>query len=134
MTHAHEAGGLATMLDELIAQNLARDPSRRRLLRRPFLVVIEVPDAGVRAAIRADGRGGVSVTPGDDPSAAVRVRADGLEVLGLASAPLWAGLPDIRTRDGRAIVLDIASGRIRVQGLFSHLGDVRRLTALLSAR
>jgi hypothetical protein len=134
VTRAHEAGGLATMLEDLIEQNLARDPGRRRLLRRPYRVVIEVPDAGVRAAVRADGRGGFSVTPGDDPSAAVRVRADGFEVLGLASVPLWAGLPDVRTRDGRAIVLALASGRVRVRGLVTHLGDVRRLTALLSAR
>ena len=134
MTGGHEAGGLATMLEQLIAQNLARDPSRRRLLRQPFRVVIEVPDAGVRAAVLADGRGGISVEPGDDPAAAIRVRADGLDVLGLASVPLWAGLPDVRTRDGRGIVLALVSGRIRVQGLMAHLGDIRRLTALLSAR
>jgi hypothetical protein len=129
-----DGDGLAAMLRELLAQNLARDPDRRRLLRRPLRAVIEVPDAGVRASVRADGLGGVAVTAGDDPRAGVRVRAGGMQVLELASVPLWEGLPDIRTREGRAAARDIASGRIRVRGLVRHLGEVRRLSSLLSAR
>jgi len=126
--------GLATMLRELLAQNLARDPDRRRLLRRPLRAVIEVPDAGVRASVQADGLGGVAVTACDDPGAVVRVRGGGMDVLELASVPLRGGLPDVLTREGRAVVRKIASGRIRVRGLLRHLGDVRRLTWLLSAR
>jgi hypothetical protein len=129
-----DGDGLADMLRELLAQNLVRDPDRRRLLRRPLRAVIEVPDAGVRASVHADGLGGVAVTAGDDPGAVVRVRAGGMDVLELASVPLWGGLPDVRTRGGRAAVRAIASGRIRVRGLLRHLGDVRRLTSLLSAR
>jgi hypothetical protein len=129
-----DGNGLAAMLGELLAQNLARDPDRRRLLRRPLRAVIEVPDAGVRASVRADGLGDVAVTAGDDVGAVVRVRAGGMDVLDLAPVPPWGGLPDVRTRDGRAAVRAIASGRIRVRGLLRHLGDVRRLTSLLSAR
>jgi hypothetical protein len=129
-----DGDGLAAMLRELLAQNLARDPDRRRLLRRPLRAVLEVPDAGVRASVHADGLGGVAVRAGDDPGAVVRVRAGGMDVLELASVPLWGGLPDIRTREGRTAVRKIASGRIRVRGLLRHLGDVRRLTSLLSAR
>jgi hypothetical protein len=121
------------MLDDLIAQNLARDPARRRLLDRPLRAVIEVPDAGVRASVRIE-RGAVEVSDGDDPDAAVRVSATGKRVLALASVPLWSGLPDVRSRDGRVVVADLVAGRIRVRGLLRHLGDVRRLTSLLSAR
>jgi hypothetical protein len=122
------------MLEELIEQNLERDPSRRRLLARPLRAVIEVPDARVRAAVLVDGAGTIVVHGGDDPLAPIRVRADGQKVLDLASVPLWAGLPDVRTRDGRAVGRDLLSGAIRVRGLVTHLGDVRRLTMLLSAR
>lgn len=127
-------GGLAGMLAELIDQNLTRDPARRRFLARPLRVVIEVPDARVRASVRADGSGLVEVRPGDDPTATVRVRADGMKMLGLAAVPLWAGLPDVRTADGRVVVRDLASGAIRVRGLFLHLRDIRRLLRVLSAR
>lgn len=139
MTAAHPAGdtaegGLAGMLAELIDQNLARDPARRRFLARPLRAVIEVPDARVRASVRVDRTGLVDVRPGDDPAATVRVRADGMKVLGLAAVPLRFGLPDVRTVDGRAVVRDLASGAIRVRGLLLHLSDIRRLLGLLSAR
>ena len=133
MTGAHGDAGLAAMLDDLIAQNLARDPARRQLLRRPLRAVIEVPDAAVFASLRI-GRGDVVVCDGDDPRAPVRVRADGMRVLALASVPLRSGLPDVVSREGRAVVLDLLTGRIRVRGIVRHLGDVRRLTSLLSAR
>ena len=134
MSAAQPEGGLAAMLEQLVRQNLERDPARRRLLSRPLRAVIEVPDAGVRAWLRIDERRAVGVGHGDDPGALVRVRADGQRVLALASVPLWGGLPDVRTTEGRAILRDLATGAIRVRGLATHLGDVRRLTALLSAR
>lgn len=133
MSGAHADGGLAAMIDELVRQNLERDPGRRRLLARPLRVVVEVPDAGVRASVRTEA-GAVRVDDGDDPHAAVRVRADGRRVLALASVPLWVGLPDVRAAEGRAVVRDLATGAIRVDGLLRHLGQVRRLTQLLSAR
>lgn len=133
MSGVHADGGLGAMLDELVRQNLERDPGRRRLLAGPLRAVVEVPDAGVRASVRTEA-GAVRVDDGDDPLAAVRVRADGRRVLGLASVPLWAGLPDVRTAEGRAVLRDLATGAIRVEGLVRHLGQVRRLTQLLSAR
>lgn len=130
-TEAH--AGLAGMLEELVRQNLERDPARRRLVTRPLRAVIDVSDAGVQATVRvADGS--VRVIPSDDAAAPIRIRAGGKRVLGLASVRLWGGLPDVRTSEGRKVLGDLLTGRIRVKGLVAHLGDVRRLTALLSAR
>ena len=133
MTAVHGRGGLAAMLEDLVRQNLERDPTRRRLLTRTLRVVIEVPDAAVRASIRVAG-GSVRVRDGDDAGAHVRVRARGADVLGLATVPLLAGLPDARSPEGRRVVAAILRGEIRVRGLLRHLGEVRRLTELLSAR
>jgi hypothetical protein len=124
--------GLAGMLDELVRQNLARDPGRRRLL-RPTVAVLEVPDAGVVATVRIDGTG-VRVVDGDDPAARVRVTAAGERLLALAAAPLRFGLPDALDPEGRRVLGDLAAGRIRVRGLVRRLPDVVRLTRLLSAR
>jgi hypothetical protein len=74
------------------------------------------------------------VHDGEDPWAEIVVRADSTGLLGLAAAPLRFGLPDVLTPDGREVVRQLLSREIRVRGLFRHLGTVRRLSILLSAR
>jgi hypothetical protein len=126
-----ERSGLAQILDDLIRQNLGRDPTRRRLL-RASAAVIEVPDASVVVTVRIRPRE-VEVSDGAAP-APVRVRADSDRLLALAAMPLRLGLPDPFSAEGRAVLADLALGRVRVRGLVSHLPTVRRLTMLLSAR
>jgi hypothetical protein len=127
-----EPDGLAALVVGLIEQNLRRDPARGRHLKGEA-VVIEATDAGtaVWLELRADG---VRWRPGSGTAAPVSVRAPSAQLLELSGAPLRFGLPDVLTRDGRRIVGDILRGRIRVRGLVRHLGTVRRLTMLLSAR
>ena len=43
-------------------------------------------------------------------------------------------LTDVTTAAGRDVVRNLLSGRIRVHGMVRHLGTVRRLSMLLSAR
>ena len=62
------------------------------------------------------------------------VSASSTKLLELAGAPLRFGLPDAFNRDGRALIRDLLTRRIRVRGLIRHLGTVRRLNTLLSAR
>lgn len=126
-----EPVGLAQMLADLIGQNLARDPSRRKLL-KPAVVAITATDAEVSVTLRFDGEG-VTIANGSDPQAGVHVRATGGRLFGLAACPLRLGLPDLFSREGRAIVGDLLKGRTRIDGLISHLPAVRRLTMLLSA-
>lgn len=126
-----ERSGLAQILDDLVRQNLRRDPGRRRLL-RASTAVIEVPDVGVVVTVRIRPRG-VDVSDGAAP-APVRVRADSDRLLALAAAPLRLGLPDPISAEGRAVLTDLVLGHVRVRGLLSHLPTVRRLTMLLSAR
>jgi hypothetical protein len=126
-----ERSGLAQMLDDLVRQNLERDPTRRRLL-RPSTAVIEVPDAGVVVTVRIR-PSGVEVSDGAVP-VPVRVRADADRLLALAAVPLRFGLPDPLTAEGRSVIADLAFGRVKVRGLLFRLPTVRRLTMLLSAR
>jgi hypothetical protein len=62
------------------------------------------------------------------------VRAESGGLLELAATPLRFGLPDVFTPDGREVVRQLLTREIRVQGLVRHLGTVRRLSMLLSAR
>jgi hypothetical protein len=119
------------MLDDLLRQNLERDPARRRLL-RASAAVIEVPDAGVVVTVRIR-PGGVEVSDGA-AAVPVRVRAGSDRLLALAASPLRFGLPDPLSAEGRSVIADLAFGRVKVRGLLFRLPTVRRLTMLLSAR
>jgi hypothetical protein len=125
-----EPSGLASMVGELIDQNLARDPERRRLLRRS-VVVLDAPDAEVTVFLRID-PDGVRVGDGDVPDAHLRIRADSERLLHLTTAPLRFGLPDLLAPEGRAIVRDLLPGRLRIRGLLGHPLRLARLTKLLS--
>ena len=125
-----EPSGLASMVAELIEQNLARDPERRRLL-RPSVAVLDAPDAEVNVFLRIDPTG-IRVGDGDVPDAHVRIRSDSGRLLDLTTAPLRFGLPDALTPEGRAIVRDLLARRLRIRGLLRHPLRLARLTELLS--
>lgn len=127
-----EPVGLADLLGRLIEQNLARDPARARLL-RPAVVTIEATDADVGATLRID-RGTVAISMTPRSEAPVRIRAEGHRLFAMVASPVRFGLPDAFTKDGLAILVAIATGRIRVRGLLTRLPAIRRLTMLLSAR
>ena len=124
--------GLVAIVGGLLQQNLERDPARRERLREETSV-LEAPDAAVAVTIRCSPTG-VEVSGGADPEARVVVRAESHRLLELASVPLRLGLPDPLTPQGRAVLVQIARGSVRIRGLVSHLPAVRRLTMLLSAR
>jgi len=125
-----EPSGLAWMLAELLRQNLERVPGRRALL-RPTVAVLDVPDAEVTVFLRID-REGVRVGDGDVPDAQLRVRADAERLLAMTNAPLRFGLPDAMRPEGRAILRDLLTRRVRIKGLLLHPIRLARLTTLLS--
>jgi hypothetical protein len=126
-----EPSGLASMLGQLIEQNLARDPSRRRLL-RPAVATIHSTDAEVTVRLRFTGDG-VELANGGSARAAVQVRADSAALLDLAASPLLFGFPSPLDARGRGLLFGVASRKVRVRGLVRHLPSVRRLTMLISA-
>jgi hypothetical protein len=123
--------GITSMLGELIAQNLARDPARHRLL-RPARVTVHARDAGVAVTIVL-APGDVLLIGSGDRSAPIRIHASGRDLLARAAAPLRFGLPDPLDRHGRAVLLAMARGDVRIHGLLVRLPAVRRFTMLLSA-
>ena len=98
-----------------------------------MIVVFEVPDAGVIVTLRV-ATDGARAVDGDDPRARVRVRADAGRLFALAASPLRFGMPDVATREGRAVVRDLLARRVRVRGLVRRLPEVTTLMRVLSAR
>ncbi len=127
-----DPSGLATMLGGLIEQNLQRDPGRRRLL-RPAVVSISAADAGVSVTVRLQ-PGRVELEEGIDARAHLRVRADAERLLEITAAPLRFGLPDVATREGRAVIRDLARRRVRIGGMLAHPRRLARFASLLSVR
>ncbi len=127
-----EPNGLGVMLGSLIEQNLARDPSRGRLL-APTLVSIDAPDAEVGVTLRLD-PGRVLVANGVRPAAGLTITADASRLLSLTDVPLLFGLPDPLRAEGRSVLRDVLSRRLRIRGMLSHPLELARLTMLLSVR
>ena len=131
--------GFRAMVEGLLEANLARDPERAMLIRRREAAALVATDAGIAVTIQmlpgaAHAPGTALVHDGEDPWAEVVVRADSMALLELAGTPLRFGLPDALTPVGREVLGLIVRRRIRVRGLARHLGTVRRLSMLLSAR
>ncbi len=129
-----EPSGLASMVGDLIEQNLARDPARKRLLRRA-LVAIEATDAGVGISVSMDPEHvavGGRLSP--DAPADLTVEASSLELLALIDAPLRFGVADPFDRAGRRALAGVMRGRIRLRPLVRSFATARRFTMLLSTR
>ena len=124
--------GLASMLGDLLGQNLARHPERAALLARA-VSSIEAPDAEVAVTISLTPMA-IVVAEGVDARATVHVRAPSDRLLALVASPLRFGLPDLFSAEGRAVATDLVRGRLRVRGLVRHPRQVARLTRLLSVR
>jgi hypothetical protein len=127
------------LVQGLIDANLAREPARALRLSRREAASLVATDADVAVTIQIlpgarRSPGSVLVHDGRDPWAEVVVRAEGVALLELAAAPLRFDLPDVTTTAGRDVVRQLLRGRIRVHGIVRHLGTVRRLSMLLSAR
>ena len=134
-----EHAGFRELVEGLLDANLHRDPRRARAITRPEAAALVATDAEVAVTLQmlpgaARRPGVVVVHDGEDPWAEVVVHAGSLDLLELAASPLRFDLPDPLTPDGRAVLRHILARRIRVRGLVRHLGTVRRLSALLSAR
>jgi hypothetical protein len=127
-----EPSGLGAMLGGLIEQNLERDPSREQLL-LPTLVSISAPDAEVAVTLRID-PGRILVADGARAGAQLAIAADASRLLDLTAAPLRFGLPDPLRAQGRAILADVLTRRVRIRGMISHPRRLARLTMLLSVR
>jgi len=134
-----EPAGFRDLVEGLVEANLVRVPDRALQIRHREAASLVATDVDLAVTIQMlpgafHAPGSILVHDGEDPWAEVVVRADSAGLLELAAAPLRFGLPDVLTPDGREVVRQLLTREIRVQGLVRHLGTVRRLSMLLSAR
>jgi hypothetical protein len=131
--------GLRDFVEELVEANLTRVPERALRITHREAASLVATDADLAVTVQMlpgafHAPGSILVHEGEDPWAEIVVRAESTGLLQLAATPLRFGLPDVLTPDGREVVRQLLVREIRVQGLVRHLGTVRRLSMLLSAR
>jgi hypothetical protein len=126
-----EPTGLAEMLAGLIEANLVRRPEREALLRHA-VIGIEAADAGVAITVRLSEQR-IEISNGaENRGSDLRIRADGVDLLALSASPLRLGLPDPLTGEGRAVLRQVARGRVRISGMLRHPIVLSRFARLLS--
>jgi hypothetical protein len=115
-----EENGLALMLADLLSQNLEQHPEKNKHFRRlKGSVCITAKDAEVALTLVFEG-GSCRVLDGAQDKPKLSIETDSEAVLGLSTVPLRAGLPDIFDKQGRAMLGQILSGKIKIKGLLLH--------------
>jgi hypothetical protein len=142
-----DASAFATMLADLVRQNLATKPHKRRdfdALDGTVALVADDADVAVTLAFvprrNAGSRGGGHLTLYDGikgvPDVTVRGSADA--IMALSNIPLSRplGLPVPTDRPSldvlREMVQATRTGALRVHGILGHLGLLARLTRVMS--
>jgi hypothetical protein len=123
--------GLVSMLGGLIEANLMAHPERGALLGRTATYSITAPDAGVSASLRLS-PGVVAVRNGIVGKPDIRIESNSDDLLALSALPLRLGLPDLMTKEGRAVTRKLMKRELRVRGLILHPGKLARRNKLLS--
>jgi hypothetical protein len=126
-----EGNGLACMLAELLKENL-QNPAKRWILESMHgRVGIVARDADVAMTIdMGDGR--VAIHDGLLPSRDLTITTDSEKITSLSLLAVKFGLPVFHDEAGRAVVKDLLSGVVKIDGLLRHPVLLTKLTLLMS--
>jgi hypothetical protein len=123
------------MLGGLVEANLESRPERRADFERLRAKVgFELRDAGESATLDFQG-GRLLVWNGLQPGRRLTVRTDSetvLQLSGLAIGPF--GMPAWLDAGGRAVLMKLLSGRLKIDGMVTSLGTLNRVARLFSVR
>ncbi|HEX6388338.1 MAG TPA: hypothetical protein VFZ89_02800 [Solirubrobacteraceae bacterium] len=116
-----ERHGLAVALREIVALNVRDRPLAARAYRRLDIVAtVRLTDMALPLTLDFR-RGRLTVHAGASPRPAdVAIVTDARGLISFAEAPKLAGVPDLRTREGRLVVRRLLSGRLRLRGVVRH--------------
>lgn len=129
-----EENGFALMLQDLIRQNLADHPEKRRdFARLAARIALVVEDAGVSVTLRFDA-GRLTLHDGivGIPDLTIRATTDDITQMSLLPLLPRLRLPDPRDPVTQHVLRASREGRIRMYGALANLPSVIRLTRILS--
>jgi hypothetical protein len=124
--------GLACMIAELLRENVAGKPSKRRDLRKlRGRVGVVARDAGVAMTLEFGG-GRLIIHDGLLWGRALTITADSEQITQLSLVNVRFGVPLFHDEQGKPIVLALLLQKLRIDGLARHPRTLIRLTRLLS--
>jgi hypothetical protein len=135
-----EDNGMATMIAELVRQNLEQKPHKGTDLGALLgSVAIVAEDAEVALTMHFD-RGRLTIHDGIVGIPDVTIRGDSEAVLAMSNLPLhpWLHAPVVSPRDPegwpvlRELVASLLSRKLRIQGAVLHLPLMLRLARVMS--
>lgn len=129
-----EDNGFATMLAELIRQNVDDHPEKKRdLARLVGRVALVAEDSGISVTLRFDG-GRLTVHDGIWGIPDVTIRAPGEDLMKMSLVELRGRLrlPDPRGENTREVMRAQREGRVRIYGMWPNLPLLVRLTRVMS--
>lgn len=124
--------GLATMLSDLIRQNLNRQ-SRKRVDfdKLDTAISIVVTDADV-SAVLVFARGSLDIRSGSDDPPQLRIAATAETILALCTVRIHRGVPRVFDRMGFRILKSLVTGELRLGGALRHPLQLVYFTRLMS--
>jgi hypothetical protein len=135
-----ENNGLASMLADLVRQNLDEKPHKQRDFRAlAGSIAIVAEDADVALTLRFD-HGKLVIHDGIVGIPDVTIRGGSETIMALSNTPLVTRLglpfPDPRDKEGvavsRSVMEAMKSGRFHIYGLVFHVPMMLRLTRVMS--
>lgn len=124
--------GLASMLAELIRQNLEQKPHKRADFDKLDTVVsIEARDAEVTITLEFR-RGSLVVHGGVHGRPAITIVTDSETVLKLSLASIVCGLPNFLDAGGREMLQKMRRGELKITGMLGSPVQLVRMTRLMS--
>jgi hypothetical protein len=127
-----EGVGLATMLADLISQNLAQK-SRKWVdfNRLDAAISIRVTDADV-AVMLLFSRGSLAIHVNTPSPSGIRIAAPAEMILALCTVRVVRGIPRLFDRTGLRILKSLLAGKLRIGGLARHPIQLVYFTRLMS--
>ena len=122
----------ASILAELLSSNLAQHPGKMEVFRKiRGAVAIDLPD--IEAAVTLVFEGGrLRIEEGIAGSPDLVIRTESDRVMDLNALRIVGGLPWYFDGAGRKVLGHLASGKLKIEGMFSHPILLTRLTKVMS--
>ena len=124
--------GLAAMLGDLLTQNLEQNPAKMKHFNRlKGVVAITALDAEVKLTMFFN-KGSCTIYDGIVGKPDLHIETESETILGLSAVPLRAGLPDVMSAEGRDLIKNLFSGKLKIRGLLLHPLTLVSLTNVFS--
>jgi len=115
-----EENGLATMVSDLIRQNISQNSKKMSVFNRTTgIIVIEAVDADVKITLDFK-KGRLTVYDGEKKKPKMRIITDSESIIDMSRLKIRFGLPYFFDETGLLVVKKLLTGKLKIKGLIFH--------------